>query len=106
MSLILGEHISAIVLPQQCKQWLSIESNRWHSEVIHCYIFNNKKRTLIILMSIWMIIITKLLFSMKHGIIIITISRDDQISQKLFCHENMADTKNQNLLVCYQHLFL
>ena len=36
-SLILGEHISAIVLPQQRKQWLSVESNRWRSERIHFY---------------------------------------------------------------------
>ena len=49
-SLILGEHISAIILPQQRKQWLSVELNRWRSERIHCYFFNNKNRTLIIIM--------------------------------------------------------
>ena len=34
---ILGEHISAISLTQQRKQWLSVELNRWRSERIHCY---------------------------------------------------------------------
>ena len=34
---ILGEHISAITLTQQRKQWLSVELNRWRSEIIHCY---------------------------------------------------------------------
>ena len=29
---ILGERISAIILPQQRKQWLSVELNRWRSE--------------------------------------------------------------------------
>ena len=53
---ILGERISAIILPQQRKQWLSVELNRWRSERIHCYSQNNKNRTLIIV-----IIITKLL---------------------------------------------
>ena len=47
---ILREHISAIVLPKQRKQWLSVESNNWRSERIHCYFLNNKKRTLIIIM--------------------------------------------------------
>ena len=36
-SLILGERISAIILTQQRKQWLSVELNRWRSEIIHCY---------------------------------------------------------------------
>ena len=47
---ILGERISTIVLPQQRKQWLLVESNSGRSERIHCYFFNNKKRTLIIIM--------------------------------------------------------
>ena len=47
---ILGEHISAITLTQQCKQWLSVELNCWRSERIHCYVLNNKNRTLIIIM--------------------------------------------------------
>ena len=34
---ILGERISAITLTQQRKQWLSVELNRWRSEIIHCY---------------------------------------------------------------------
>ena len=46
---ILGERISAIILPQR-KQWLSVELNRWRSETIHCYFLNNKNRTLIIIM--------------------------------------------------------
>ena len=33
---ILGERISAIILPQQRKQWLSVELNRWRSERIQC----------------------------------------------------------------------
>ena len=49
-SLILGERILAIILPQQRKQWLSVELNRWRSERIHCYFLNNKYRTLIIIM--------------------------------------------------------
>ena len=36
---ITGERISAIILPQQRKQWLSVELNRWRSEKIHCYFF-------------------------------------------------------------------
>ena len=36
---ILGERISAIILTQQRKQWLSVELNRWRSERIHCYFF-------------------------------------------------------------------
>ena len=36
-SAILGERISAITLTQQRKQWLSVELNRWRSEIIHCY---------------------------------------------------------------------
>ena len=40
---ILGEHISAIILPQQRKQWLSVELNRWRSERIHCYFFKIMK---------------------------------------------------------------
>ena len=47
---ILGERISAIILPQQRKQWLSVELNRWRSERIHCYFLNNKNRTLLIIM--------------------------------------------------------
>ena len=47
---ILGERISAITLTQQRKQWLSVELNRWRSERIHYYFFNNKNRTLIIMM--------------------------------------------------------
>ena len=47
---ILGERISAIILTQQRKQWLSVELNRWRSERIHCYFLNNKYRTLIIIM--------------------------------------------------------
>ena len=47
---ILGERISAIILTQQRKQWLSVELNRWRSERIHCYFLNNKNRTLIIIM--------------------------------------------------------
>ena len=35
---ILGERISGIILPQQRKQWLSVELNRWLSERIHCYL--------------------------------------------------------------------
>ena len=57
---ILGERISAIILPQQRKQWLSVELNRWRSNIIHCYFKNNKNRTLIIIMLICMIVITKL----------------------------------------------
>ena len=34
-SSILGERISAIILTQQCKQWLSVELNPWRSERIH-----------------------------------------------------------------------
>ena len=34
---ILGEHISAIILPQQRKPRLSVELNRWRSERIHGY---------------------------------------------------------------------
>ena len=34
---ILGERISAIILPQQPKQWLSVELNRRRSERICCY---------------------------------------------------------------------
>ena len=33
---ILGERISAIILTQQRKQWLSVELNRWRSERIQC----------------------------------------------------------------------
>ena len=47
---ILGERMSSIILPQQRKQWLSVELNRWRSEIIHCYFKNNKNRTLIIIM--------------------------------------------------------
>ena len=47
---ILGERISAIILSQQRKQWLSVELNRWRSERMHCYFFNNKNRTLIVIM--------------------------------------------------------
>ena len=47
---ILGERISAIILTQQRKQWLSVELNRWRPERIHCYFENNKNRTLIIIM--------------------------------------------------------
>ena len=47
---ILEERISAITLTQQRKQWLSVELNRWRSERIHYYFFNNKNRTLIIIM--------------------------------------------------------
>ena len=47
---ILGERISAIILPQQRKHCLSVELNRWRSERIHCYFLNNKNRTLIIIM--------------------------------------------------------
>ena len=49
-SLILGERIAAISIPQQCTQWLSVKSNRWRSERIHCYFKNNKNRTLIIIL--------------------------------------------------------
>ena len=42
----LGERISAIILTQQRKQWLSIELNRWRSERIHCYFLNNKKQNI------------------------------------------------------------
>ena len=47
---ILGEHILAIILPQQRKQCLSVELNRWRSEIFHCYFLNNKNITLIIIM--------------------------------------------------------
>ena len=47
---IFGERISAITLTQQRKQWLLVELNRWRSERIHCYFYNNKNRTLIIIM--------------------------------------------------------
>ena len=56
----LGERISAIILPQQRKQWLSVELNRWRSEIINCLFLNNKNRTLIFIMEICMSIITKL----------------------------------------------
>ena len=43
---ILGERILAITLTQQRKQWLSVELNRWRSEIIHYYFLNNKKQNI------------------------------------------------------------
>ena len=69
--------------------------------------FNNKKRILIIIMSICMITISKLLFSMKHGIITIYIidflnrgiqDRHKEYTQ-YFCRITQGSIKYISLLI-------